>query len=107
MELLALKGRGGATAFLSSLVTAMIHSMSMPFRRITSLSQAAIRHETESPAKPGVYWFQSKTMAKALKVEVREVNGELTVWWPKCDKPVTHLRGYWQSVLPPSSTESQ
>ena len=107
MELLALKGRGGATALLSSLVTAMIHRLSMPFRGITSCSQAAIRHGTESPAKPGVYWFQAKTMAKALKVEVREVNGELTVWWPKCDKPVTRLKGYWQSVLSTSSPGSQ
>lgn len=102
MELLALKGRGGATAFLSRRVTAMLNRISMPLRSITSFSQAAIRHGTESPAKPGVYWFQSKTMAKALKVEVREVHGELTVWWPTYDKPVTHLKGYWQSV-PPSS----
>ena len=107
MELLALKGRGGATSVRSSLVTAMIHSLSRPFRRITSFLPAANRHGTESPAKPGVYWFQAKTMAKALKVEVREVNGELTVWWPKCDKPVTHLKGYWQSVLPTSSPGSQ
>jgi len=107
MELLAVKGRGGATGFLSSVVSAMIHGMAMPFRNRTSFSQAAIRHGTESPAKPGVYWFQSRTMAKALKVEVREVNGELTVRWPTYDKPVTQLKGYWQSVLPTSSPAIQ
>ena len=100
MGLLAMKCRGGATAFLSSLVTAMIHRLSMPFRSIISFSEAANRHGTESPAKPEVNWFQAKIMAKALKVEVREVNGEVTVWWPTCDKPVAHLKGYWQSVLP-------
>ena len=107
MELLAGKGRGGGTEFLSSLVTARIHRLSMPFRSITSYSQAANRHGIEYPVKPGVYWFQSKTMAKALKVEVREVNGELTVWWPTCDKPVTQLKGYWESVLPTSSSGVQ
>ena len=98
MELL-LKGRGAATAFLSSLVTAVIPRMSILFRSIIS-SQVA--HGTESPSKPGVYWFQSKNMAKALKVEVREIDGGLTVWWPQCDKPITHLKGYWQAV-PPST----
>jgi len=107
MKLLAGKDRGGATALLSNLVTAMIHRTAMPFRNITPFSQVAIRHGTASPAKPGVYWFQSKTMAKALKVEVREVNGELTVWWPTYDKPVTQLKGYWQSVLPTSSPGRQ
>jgi hypothetical protein len=37
-------------------------------------------------------------MAKAIKVEVREKNGELTVWWPQCDKAVTQLKGDWQLV---------
>ena len=103
MELL-LKGRGGATAFLSSLVTAIIHRMSIPFRSIIS-SQAT--HGTEPPSKPGVYWFQSKNMAKVLKVEVREINGELTVWWPQYDKPITQLKGYWQSVTPSTGPGSR
>lgn len=107
MELLVLKGREGALAFLSRLVTAMIDGMSMPLRSIRFFLPAALRQGTESPSKPGVYWFQSKNMAKALKVEVREINGELTVWWPQYDKPITHLKGYWQSVTPSTGPGSR
>jgi hypothetical protein len=67
------KGWEGATVLLSKLVTATIDCRSMPSRSTASFSQAALRHGIESPAKPVVYWFQSKTMAKALKVEVREI----------------------------------
>ena len=57
--------------------------MSIPSKRnSTSFSEADLRSGTESPTKPGVYWFQSETMARALMVEVRVMNGELTVWWP-------------------------
>jgi hypothetical protein len=96
------KGREGAAAHLSRLVTAMIHYLSMPLRNTALFSQAILRHGAESPAKPGVHWFKSETMAKALKVEVREINGELTIWWPTYDKPIIHLKGRWQSV-PPST----
>ena len=47
--------------------------MSLP-----SFSEADLRSGTESPTKPGVYWFQSETMARALLVEVRVTNEELT-----------------------------
>jgi hypothetical protein len=72
--------------------------MSLP-----SFSEADLRSGTESPTKPGVYWFQSETMARALMVEVRVMNEELTVWWPTQDKPVAHLNGCWHGPIPPSS----
>ena len=76
--------------------------MPMPSRSTASFPEADLRNGTESPTKPGVYWFQSETMAKALMVDVRVIDGELTVWWPTCDKPVTHLKGCWQPI--PQST---
>jgi len=78
--------------------------MSIPSKRnSTSFSEADLRSGTESPTKPGVYWFQSETMARALMVEVRVMNGELTVWWPNQDKPVAHLNGCWHGPISPSS----
>ena len=85
MDLLILKDREGAV--VSRLMTA-----------IRFFLPASLWLETEIPTRPGVYWFQSKTMAKAIKVDVREKNGELTVWWPQSDKAVTHLKGHWQLV---------
>jgi len=78
--------------------------MSIPSKRNSaSFSEADLRSGTESPTKPGVYWFQSETMARALMVEVRVMNGELTVWWPNQDKPVAHLNGCWHGPISPSS----
>jgi hypothetical protein len=78
--------------------------MSIPSKRNSpSFSEADLRSGTESPTKPGVYWFQSETMARALLVEVRVMNEELTVWWPTQDKPVAHLNGCWRGPIPPSS----
>jgi len=78
--------------------------MSIPSKRNSaSFSEADLRCGTESPTKPGVYWFQSETMARALMVEVRVMNGELTVWWPNQDKPVAHLNGCWHGPISPSS----
>jgi len=85
MDLLILKDREGAV--VSRLMTS-----------IRFFLPASLWLETEIPTRPGVYWFQSKTMAKAIKVDVREKNGELTVWWPQSDKAVTHLKGHWQLV---------
>jgi len=36
-------------------------------------------------------------------VEVRVTNGELTVWWPNQDEPVTNLKGRWRGPIPPAS----
>ena len=37
---------------------------------------------SESPTKPGVYWFHSETASRAMLVEVRMTNGNLTMWCP-------------------------
>jgi hypothetical protein len=80
------------------------YDMSIPCKsNSASFSKADLASGTESPTKPGVYWFQSRTMARALMVEVRVMNGELTVWWPTENKPVTHLTGCWHGPIPPSS----
>ena len=68
-----------------------------------SFSEADRASGTESPTKSGVYWFQSRTMARALMVEVRVMNGELTVWWPTQDEQVANLKGHWKGPIPPSS----
>ena len=60
-----------------------------------SLSEADLRGGPDSPTKPGVYWFHSETTSRALMVDVRVTNGELTVWWPNQDQPVTKLKGQW------------
>ncbi len=36
-------------------------------------------------------------------VEVRETNGQLTVWWANQDELVTNLKGHWRGPIPPSS----
>jgi len=49
--------------------------MSIPSKNNSaSFSKADLGRGTASPAKPGVYWFQSENMARALMVEVREMN---------------------------------
>jgi len=55
----------------------------------------------ESPTKPGVYWFHSETASRAMLVDVRVANGELLVWWPNQDQPVTRLNGHWRAPIPP------
>ena len=55
------------------------------------------------PRQPGVYWFQSETMSRALMVDVRVTNGELTVWWPNIDQPISKLKAHWRGPIPPSS----
>ena len=61
-------------------------------------------HSGSAPlTKPGVYWFQSETAWKALLVEVRLTNGELTVLWPNYDQPVTAVKGHWRGPIPPST----
>lgn len=78
--------------------------MSIPSKsNSASFSEADLAGGTESPTMPGVYWFQSRTMARALMVEVRVLNGELTVWWLTKDKPVAKLTGCWHGPIAPSS----
>jgi len=80
------------------------YDMSIPAKHNSaSFSEADLGSGTEFPTKPGVYWFQSKTMARALMVEVRVMNGELTVWWFTQDKPVAKLTGCWHGPISPLS----
>ena len=65
--------------------------------------EADRRGETESPTKPGGYWFQPETIPRLLMVKVRVANGELTVWWPNQNEPVANLKGHWRGPIPPSS----
>jgi hypothetical protein len=41
--------------------------------------------------------------SRDMMVQVRETNGELTVWWPDKDQPVAKLRAHWRGPIPPSS----
>jgi hypothetical protein len=43
---------------------------------------ADIQESTEPPTQPGAYWFQGEATSRALMVEVRMTNGQLTVWCP-------------------------
>jgi hypothetical protein len=80
------------------------YDMSIPSKNNSaSFSAADLGRGAASPTKPGVYWFQSKTMARALIVEVRVMNGELTVWGLIQDKPVADLTGCWHGPISPSS----
>jgi hypothetical protein len=80
------------------------YDMSIPSKHNSaSFSEADLGRGTASPTKPGVYWFQSETMARALLVEVRAMNGELTVWWPNQDTPVADLTGCWHGPISPSA----
>lgn len=63
--------------------------MSIPSKsNSTSFAEADLASGTESPTKPGVCWFQNETPSRAMLVEVRVTNGELTVWWPTQEEPV-------------------
>jgi hypothetical protein len=52
-----------------------------------------------TPTHPGWYWFQPETAARALMVEVRLTDGQLTVWWPNEDQPVGKLNGFWRGPM--------
>jgi len=54
---------------------------------------------TEPPTQPGCYWFRRESTSRALMVEVRMTNGELTVWWPNEDQPVANLNGFWRGPM--------
>jgi len=69
----------------------------------TSAVEADRHGAMDSPTRPGVYWFQPEPLTRALMVEVRVTNGELTVWWPNQDEPVTNLKGRWRGPIPPST----
>jgi hypothetical protein len=66
-------------------------------------SQAEFHNGPEPPTKPGVYWFQRETASRAIMMEVRLINGQLTLWWPNEDQPVTTLKGHWRGPIPPST----
>jgi hypothetical protein len=69
----------------------------------SSPSETDLRGGSESPTQAGVYWFQPETMPRALMVDVRMTNGQLTVWWPNQDVPLTNLKGIWRGPIPTSS----
>jgi len=66
-------------------------------------STADFHSGPEAPTKPGVYWFHSDTASRAILLDVRLTNNELTVRWPNEDQPVTKLKGHWRGPIPPSS----
>ena len=61
------------------------------------------QHDSASPpTRPGTYWFQRHPMSRAIMVEVRRTNGQLTVWWPPApDEPVAKLEGHWRAPVQP------
>jgi hypothetical protein len=58
---------------------------------------------TEPPTKPGTNWFKREPASRAIMVEVRVTDGQLTVWWPNEDQPVATLRASWRGSIPPST----
>ena len=64
---------------------------------------ANLQWSTEPPTQPGAYWFQRATMSRAIMVDVRVTNGQLTVWGPTDDQPDASLKGHWRGPIPPSS----
>ncbi len=64
---------------------------------------AGIQWSTEPPMQSGAYWFQREPMSRMMLLEVRMMDGELTVWWPNDDQPVAKLKGRWRGPIPPSS----
>ena len=63
----------------------------------------AMNWTTDPPTQPGAYWFQPETVGRALLVEVRLTEGQLTVWWPKTHQPVGNVNGRWRGPIPPST----
>src|SRR5580765_5686968 len=57
----------------------------------------------EPPTQPGTYWFRREPSSRDIMVQVRETNGELTVWWPDTDQPAAKLRASWRGPIPPST----
>jgi hypothetical protein len=58
---------------------------------------------TKPPTKPGTYWLRRGPPSRDIMVQVRETNGEQTVWWPDKDQPVATLRASWHGPIPPST----
>jgi hypothetical protein len=58
---------------------------------------------TEPPTKPGNYWFKREPASRAIMVDVRVTDGQLTVWWPNQDQPVAKVRAHWRGPIPPST----
>ena len=65
-------------------------------------SPSHLQMQNNPPTTPGAYWFQSENTSRAVMVEVRVTNGELTVWWlTRPDEPVANLKGRWRGPIPP------
>jgi len=58
---------------------------------------------TEPPKQPGTYRFKREPTSREMMVQVRETNGELTVWWPEKDQPLAKLRAHLRGPIPPST----
>jgi hypothetical protein len=58
--------------------------------------------DTAPPTQSGCDWFRRDPPSREIMVQVRETNGELTVWWPDRDQPVATLRAHWRGSIPPS-----
>jgi hypothetical protein len=64
---------------------------------------ADIPWTTEPPTQPGAYWFQPENyLLRALLVDVRVTDGQLTVGWPNIDQPVAKLNAHWRGPIPAS-----
>ena len=57
---------------------------------------------TDPPTQPGTYWFKREPSSREIMVDVRISDGELTVWWPNIDQPVTKFKASWRGPIPPS-----
>ena len=58
---------------------------------------------TEPPTQLGTYWMRRDPPSRDIMVQVRETDGELTVWWPDKDQPVAALKASWCGSIPPST----
>jgi hypothetical protein len=70
---------------------------------LNTSSPPEIQWSTEPPTKPGTYWFKREPTSRAIMVDVRVREGQLTVWWPNKNQPVAKLKGRWRGPIPPSS----
>ena len=60
------------------------------------------QNRPRNPA-PITYWFRREPPSRDIMVHVREMNRELTVWWPDKEQPVAKLRVHWRGPIPPST----
>jgi hypothetical protein len=70
-------------------------------RRFMRDGAFAMTWTTDPPTQPGTYWFKREPTFRAIMVDVRVTEGELTVWWPNCDQPVAKLNAHLRGPIPP------